>query len=249
MGGAVALTIRKRGRVQTRLVPKYHACLPTGSDFLDKKPGQATGFQADWKAAPVIALAPKNYGLVVIDHATKWVGSCNDYADIFEGMFSIDRDYQMNNLVRLFEQGRIESVALGSANGPDIPLDLPTASTGNANPMVITARHIRNAVRRASPDGREFGSLFAQVAPPPGWTFESFDNESPDDWMEFMSSLDQRAMGAKTQEDLAQWEDYFQGKEFQFNPADVWCAGLQASELEQSLPVHPPQAPSRRRTL
>lgn len=248
MGGEVAMCIRRRGRGQTRMVPKFHACMPTGSDFLGKNPGADRGFAGDWKASISVPLAPRGYGLVVIDHKTRWVGSCNGYADIFEGMFRLSRPTQIQDLVDLCQQGRAKQmkVYVGGGQEATIGLDGTQVSELDTQTIIDAAGSVARKLG-AHPDS---ASILADVAPPEGWVFESFDVDSPPDWTSFLDSLDERGLSPSTPQEIEAWDAFFlEYKEFDFSPADAWRARLLAKQMEQSTPSVHASTPSRRRGL
>lgn len=232
MGGMVALCMRKRGRTQTRIVPKYHTCLPTSSDFLSATPGKNSGFPVDWKVGENVSLAPSDYGLVVIDHKTRWVGSSNEYATVFEGVFNVSRDTQMKDLVELCGQNRIEQIKVYAGAGQAADMDLPDGEPVDLQTILKAAGH---ACKNLGIELDDNCILLADVAPPKGWTFEEFNVENPHEWEQFMRALDERGLSPTTPEDLAVWDEFFvEDKKFEVNPAAAWRASMQAKELSQS---------------
>lgn len=225
MGGMVVLAIRQNGRTTTRLVPKYQGIMPTFASFATGTYRKDPWFADDWKKASNVPLAPDSYGLVVVDHDTRWVGSCSNYSGQHESMFRQDRERDIEELITLHGQGRVESCGLANTSGPDVPMKLP--------PKALTVDDLKRAIRKAG-GNPEHATVFAELAPPQGWEFDDYATDDADDWTAFLDQLEARGIIRPTAELLTAWEQHMESLALDQNPMAAWRSRFEAETIDQA---------------
>lgn len=225
MGGTVILAIRKNGKTTTRRVPKYQGIFPMRGSFATGQYHKDPGFACDWKSVNNTTLAPEGYGLVVVDHDTQWVGSCSDYCGQHEGMFRNNREREIEDLITLFKQGRVNALAVGNSSGigSDIALALPEDE--------LTRDNLNEAIRSVGSDPEDV-TLFAELLPPDGWDFDDYCPDESGDWVAMMEQMEKRGLIQPTEALMVAWDRYFVDKPFDQNPTAAWRARLQAQAIE-----------------
>lgn len=185
----LAVAVRENGVVQTRLVHKHCVGHAFPLEALEKKGVLWEAFQQ----GEAVAFAPIDYGLVVIDFDTKWMGGFNGYSRLDRYYVSLEDKDQRAFLKQVFSQNRI----LGSASDEKLP-----PAKGSFPKWV-------SAVKKAI-GGYALAKLF--IAPPPGWVCQDFGRMYSDSeaWGNLFLELSEKGFDMN---DTALWLDFLHQKE------------------------------------
>lgn len=167
MGGEVAFAIRSKGRTTTRVLHKSAACELTSASFYDK----SSRFHTNWKKEVAAPFAPNHYGLVVADFDRKWAASIQGYTSTTYHYFNVESQKEIDNVCALWKEHRVLSLAGREYEPFDQDQDFDT---------------FWPALLRNREEPRH--SIALNIAPPKGWTIESFDEDS-DGWRALLERL------------------------------------------------------------
>lgn len=219
MGGEVAVAIRRKGRVSTRVLYKARACELTSSRLF-KMAGPVFD---EWKSEPAAPMAPDNYGLVVIDYDQKWAGSIQGYTNTDARFVQMDDQEDRDDLRALWDEGRVLGLTEKQYQNSEFKngFDAFVEKYNQLNPK------------------EKWHSLQFYIAPPKGWEIERFD-EDDQGWTKMVHKL--LNLGFKfSDRDLAAWDSYFGDYERDLQ-VGVLRAHWEANKIEKSTM----KAPSKR---
>lgn len=279
MGGAVAVAVRRKGVVRTVHLGKGAVLALSDVAFFDnpalsafwqhsnKPPKGAKPYPGWFDTACDEAFAPEDYGLMVIDFDTKWVGHLQGYAHPTHLTATIkapparapasfkqgDSDFAV--CLRGARKGRVSyarffdtpaGVNVGQRHRYE-PIALSETDGSSLVEDIQRAKEAADAWIVAQGYTPVDSFNFIDTALPKGWTLSQFsDAKEESGWSEFINALLDKGWEVSPQ-DVPHWSEFMQKKGYINTDVSVLMAIHRERDLEEALPEAPPtQAPRPR---